>query len=534
MPFAGHSLGRLKPRLTSLLLGVLLVAAACTKPPPPGEGTSPIPGPTRTPPSALRIGIDEVRSLDPAELETGADVLVASQIFDGLVETDPATGEVLPAVALRWEVKEKGRLLRFHLGSSAFHDGSPVRAQDFVFAWTRLVDPSQGYPFAFLLEEVAGFSGHRTSFGAEPFQGIKAVGERVLEIRLRSPNPGFPAILAHPALSPVPQNADTPEYELRPIGNGPYRLVRDLGLGTPIDLQAVQGATAGVEHVEFRPFDEPEDGWPEFVAGELDMAQIPEALIPRVAADEEGSEGVQPLGRLLYCGFNLRGDGAPGALRTAVSVGVDRAALVRSVYGQLAVPAQGIVPPSFPQHREEACGDRCEYDPDRARSLVEEVPAKFRRFTLSFPLSTVGEELAEGLRDQLADLGLDVKLEGHEEVEYARLLRRGGHEAFCLVWVANAPTSQSMLEPLVAAGSADNQTGVRDDRLGALLDRARQERDAAERAELYVQAERRALELMPIVPLAWFRSHLAAQPYVSGFEVDPLGRFDVAALAIQP
>jgi peptide/nickel transport system substrate-binding protein/oligopeptide transport system substrate-binding protein len=460
-------------------------------------------------------------------------VLVAAQIFDGLVETDPVTGEVLPAAAERWAADEGGRRLTFQLGESRFHDGSPVRAQDFVFAWARLVDPTRTFPLAFLLEDVQGFEQHRLTFGADPFDGVRALNDRTLEVRLREPNAGFLALLAHPALSPVPPFADSPRFANRPVGNGPYRLVEDLGLDTPIRLLAAEQASVPIPQVEFRPFEEPQEGWPEFLSGELDLAEIPSSLIEQVAPQGE-APGVHPLGRLLYCGFNLSSDRFPRALRTAVSIGIDRASLVRGVYGSAAAPADGIVPPTFPGYRPGACGDRCAFDADRAKELVESVPERRRAFRLDFPLTEVGEELAATLSEALAEIGLEATPQGHDEADYARLLRREGQEAFCLVWVADAPTSQELLEPILDSGSADNHTNLDDRRVDTLLGDARARTDPTQRAELYGQVEAEALEQMPLVPLAWFRSRVAAQPYISGLTVDPLGRFEVSAVSVIP
>jgi hypothetical protein len=36
---------------------------------------------------------------------------------------------------------------------------------------------------------------------------------------------------------------------------------------------------------------------------------------------------------------------------------------------------------------------------------------------------------------------------------------------------------------------------------------------------------------MHLIPLVWFRSHLAVQPGVEGLVVDPLGRYDVSRLS---
>jgi ABC-type oligopeptide transport system substrate-binding subunit len=103
---------------------------------------------------------------------------------------------------------------------------------------------------------------------------------------------------------------------------------------------------------------------------------------------------------------------------------------------------------------------------------------------------------------------------------------------FCLVRVADYPRQQAFLAPLLHSGSPDNHAGVDDVRLDELLARAQDQRTAAGRIEAYHRVEARALHLMPIVPMVWFRSHLAIQPYVEGFELDPMARFDAASLRV--
>lgn len=485
---------------------------------------SPIPGPTFSPPAVLRVGLGPVATLDPARIENEDEMLVAAQIFDGLVEVN-GSGVVVPAASERWEIEDDGARFVFHLEGSTFHDGAPVTADDFVFAWERLVDPLERHPFAFLLEEVRGFRQHRLSLGTDPLTGLEALDESRLQVTLREPNLEFLALLSHPALSPIPGGISAASLAARPIGNGPYRLAEDLGLGTPIVLEAVEGAEVGVPRIEVHSAEEAEEAWPEFLARRLDVARIPAAVV-----GEEDEEGVQATGRLLFCGFNLRTKRFPQALRTAVSLAIDRRTLARGVYGGLAAPADGLVPPTFPGYRPGACGDRCELDRQRAEELVADLPRRERAFRIDFPRSSVGVGLAESLRDQLAEVGLEVNLRAHDEDEYARVLQEGEQAAFCLVWVADAPTSQAMLDPLLDPASPDNRTGIEDERLARLLDRARATRSPEERGQLYARVERLALEAMPLVPLAWLRSNLAAQDYVTGLEVDPLGRFDMAAL----
>jgi oligopeptide transport system substrate-binding protein len=475
------------------------------------------------------VAVGPVTEVDPGALDTPDSILVAAQVFRGLVGHEPATRELVPAAAERWEVLDDGARFLFHLGEETFHDGTPVAAEDFVRAWRRLIDPMRPRPFAFLLEAVRGFSRHRLSFGARPFDGVRALEPGVLEVRLTEPWPDFPALLAHPALAPVPPTVDGAGWGTRPQGNGPYRLAEELRLGSPILLAAVDDGAA-VQTVEFRQVDAAETAWPEFLRGELDVAPIPPALVED-ARSEFGDRGIRTLPRLVYCGFNMELD-FPQELRTAVSVAIDRETIVEDAYGALAEPADGLVAPTLPGYRPGACGPNCERDPERAAALVAEVPSEDRSFQLDVADSEIGRRLAESMAAQLREVGLVPEVRTHGPQRYARLLRRGEVGLFCLVWTADYPRPQGVLEPLLGEGSADNHSGLEDRRLERLLQRGRAEPDPADREEIYVDAERRALRLMPLVPVAWLRSSLAVRPHVEGFVPDMLGLFDVALISL--
>ncbi|HYZ11514.1 MAG TPA: hypothetical protein VE962_06430, partial [Actinomycetota bacterium] len=100
-----------------------------------------------------------------------------------------------------------------------------------------------------------------------------------------------------------------------------------------------------------------------------------------------------------------------------------------------------------------------------------------------------------------------------------------------LVWTADYPRQQALLEPLLESRSADNHANVSDPDLDDLLERGRTERTPEIRADIYAEVERLALERMHVIPVVWFRSHLAVRPGIRGFVVDALGRYDAASLS---
>ncbi|HJV04882.1 MAG TPA: ABC transporter substrate-binding protein, partial [Actinomycetota bacterium] len=413
--------------------------------------------------------MEPVPTLDPRALESPDSLLLASQLFDGLVDYQPRTMAVVPAAAARWKIEDQGRRFVFRLREGMrYHDGSPVRARDFMFAWNRLADPVDANPYAFLLEAVAGFDRYRDQVQVTGMEGLEAPDDRTLVVTLTDPWPEFVALLGHPALSPVPPSASRPGFARRPVGNGPYRLAAPVEPGVPIQMEAFgryHGLPPSVARLEFQAFADPEEAWPEFVDGDLDISQIPVAVLPD-AVSRYGTRGLVTLARLLYCGFNLdRARFRDPTLRRAVSIAVDREAIVAEVYGRGAEPAAAFVPPSIPGGGPGACGAACVHDVERARALIRRLPKGSRSFALDYATSPVGDLLAATVAAQLEAVGLDVRPRGHDASEYARLLSTGQHEMFCLVWVADLPRQHGFLDPLLRSGSPDNQAAVDDPRL---------------------------------------------------------------------
>jgi oligopeptide transport system substrate-binding protein len=487
-----------------------------------------------SPASSLRLATSAPTSLDPRELSSEDGLQLAAQVFDGLVGYDPTTYEPIPAAAERWDVEEGGTRFVFHLRPGmTFHDGSPVRAQDFVFAWNRLADPLAAAPYAFLLEPVEGFARYQELIRVSHLSGVVAPDDRTLEVTLTRPWRDFVSLLGHPALSPVPPVGSGESFALQPIGNGPFLLAAPISPGTPLFLRRFDGYTGAaplVPSIEYRTFEVPSEAWPEFLGGELDVAPIPPPLLAE-AESRYGDHGITELARLLYCGFDEEDPRfADPALRRAVSLAIGRDVVAGDVYAGAAVPATGIVPPSLPGYQPDRCVGRCIHDLEAARALVAEVPRDSRTFALDYPASPLADQLARTLQAQLGEAGLTVTSRPRDPLGFQEVLREGGHQMFCLVWPADYPRPQALLEPLLESGSADNHAHVADRDLDTLLERGRAEANAEIRADIYAEAERLALERMHVIPVVWFRSHFAVRPGIQGFVVDPLGRYDAATL----
>ena len=115
----------------SILLGVVVFAGCSAEGP--GDGLD----------LFVYNAADGIRSLDPARATDLETLWIVDQLYEGLLEFDEAL-HVVPALAESWSVSEDGLTLGFRLRSdAAFHDGSPLRAEDVVRSFARMLDPAE-------------------------------------------------------------------------------------------------------------------------------------------------------------------------------------------------------------------------------------------------------------------------------------------------------------------------------------------------------------------------------------------------------
>lgn len=84
--------------------------------------------------------LGEPKSFNPITAGETSTTQFTASMFQGLVETDPFTGETVPLLAEKWEVADDGLTWTFHLRKGVvFNDGTPFTARDVVFTWNDLI-----------------------------------------------------------------------------------------------------------------------------------------------------------------------------------------------------------------------------------------------------------------------------------------------------------------------------------------------------------------------------------------------------------
>ena len=546
-------------RAAILCMGVLLIAVACTGDDGPAEGPDAratggsgeagetpdaLPSPDASVAAAftdegnvLDVAIREPNSLDPMRIQDPGSGLVARQLYEGLTRWNPETQEVEPAAATKIETSKDARTLTITLPKDAsFHNGDPVTAQDFAFAFNRIALKRNGADIAYLLELVEGFDEVNAFGDSNSLSGITTPSDHTLVIKLSEPYANFPAVLSHPSLVPLPEKwfKESDNFLAEPVGNGPFELAQPFELSAPVVLRAFEDShqEVSLEGIRFLPFPDAASSWIPFRNGQLDIAEVPASRFDQ-ASEEYGEDGLVPLLVGSYYGFNLDSKELSDIrVRKAINYAIDRDAIGASVYAGTLLPPRGIVPEGMPGFTNDACERVCAYDPDEAARLVGKLPKKSRSVTVEYTREPPQGRIAKLVRDDLESAGLDVTLKAYRFTRYLERLSDEGHSMYRLGWIAEYPDPDVFLSALFDSGSPDNHAAFDSEQVDELLARAQETDSEVKRVGLYRKAEMKILEQAPIAPLGSFRMFWAAQPGVEGATFDMLGGFDAAPISL--
>lgn len=277
------------------------------------------------------------RRWDPAVAE-GAELEILRHLHGALTTLD-AHGDAAPDLAEAWISEDEGRRWIFTLRKDAqWSDGAPITADQLVARWLRIINPRHGSPHAWRLSAIDGVLPLRASPGRwsprrrpPPMPGVTALDPQVIQIDLARPAPDLPILLAHPALGP--DRADLDPAAPPQITSGRYRL-GDLG-----DQLSLVARRPGDPDLRYAPISDPR-----LLADQIALGAVDDAGIMRPPLDQPAPTGpawrAQPP-RLIAVESPAALD---PALRRALSLAIDRDALLRHLPGASA-PALEMAPP---------------------------------------------------------------------------------------------------------------------------------------------------------------------------------------------
>ncbi|MGH6800369.1 MAG: peptide ABC transporter substrate-binding protein, partial [Methylocella sp.] len=411
-------------------------------------------------------------SLDPHKATTLIESNILDELFEGLVTLD-ARGEIIPGVASSWTVDPGGTIYDFKLRSDAkWSNGDKVVAEDFVFAFRRLMARRTGAPYANILYTLKNAA--RINKGELPVEalGTRATDETTLEIALEQPAPYFISQLAHMTAKPLHRKsieAFGSDF-VRPahiVTNGPFMLKEF----TPNDRLVLvknpfyyDAAHVALDEEIFYSLEDRSAALRRFMAGEiLSYDDVPVEQIGFVRAHLAEAFKVTPnLGSYFYAFDTRRKPFDDRRVRQALSMVIDREFLAERIWGGTMDPGSSFVPPGIETYGAPATVAWKDFDPferdDEAKRLLAEAGFGPRGEKLEVEIRFNNSEnhraTAVAIADMWKVLGVETRLLATDATSHYAFLRE--KPAFDIArsgWFADYPDAQNFL----FLGQSDNQ-----------------------------------------------------------------------------
>lgn len=447
----------------------------------------------------LRIAVDAEPSAlcDLVEHDVWSRWIAENWINETLVEQDPRTGDYRPRLASKFLFSADGKTLDLELQPEArWHDDRPFSASD-VLATFAIVQHKH--------------SGADQKSDLASVTKVEAVSTHAVRLHLSQPAPYLLQALAHLTIWPAhllagvdPGALGQRPFVRAPIGTGPYRFA-SWQSGVEIVLTRAPkywGKPPSIERLRFVIVRDRGVALSLVERGELDVLwRLPPGRRDEVLAEPKlaGATVFEWTPRAYYfVVYNLRSPLlADVRVRRAIDMLIDRQRFSQVAFGGRAPLATGpyvrgsssydttIAPPSR--------------DVERARALLTEALGG-KKVGLTF-LATAGsrtvEQLATGIVQDLAPLGIDVAIENVDFATQLERLRRGDFLLSALqLTVAREQDNYNLFHSSQAAGG-QNYAGLRDPEVDKLLDQARTTADPAARHALDRRLHKLLSEKLP-------------------------------------
>jgi oligopeptide transport system substrate-binding protein len=524
-------------RRASVVLALILVITACNSTPPLTHG------PRMATDQTLRVLLDDQpQTLDPGQTQYPYETAVLRAISEPLLKPTADLMGVTPAAAQTYDVAANGLVYIFHLRTDAqYWDGTPVRAQDFVYAWQRLIDPRLAAPnetfFAAAVlngDKVSVLDPQRDATrldAAVASLGLTAIDDRTFQVTLSHPDPAFIWLAAMPAGAPIKQDVVArygDKWAAAPtslVTNGPFML-KEFVTGdhvTVVRNDHYWGQKPTLTSIEFRVVNDGAVALDRYRNGDLDVIDVQPGQVAAVVGDSKLKAELVKTPALTVFWVAFRVNVPPMnniKVRQAIAYAIDRQAFVDQLFQGEGMPAPSFIPNGMRGYSSDLVGAQ-QFDVAKARAALAasgKTAAQLSAVKLSYDQSSdFGKATAKFIHDQLkANLGVDLKLEALDTNTLSSRLATGAFQiAGPLGWTADYPDPADWYGNFLMT-SSNNFPLYQNPQYDSLVNAAATDMQSSRRDQEYQQAQRILVSDAPVAFLAQSVSWNLVRQYVKG------------------
>ncbi len=478
--------------------------------------------------------LDSITTLDPQLIESVEDSDVARQLFEGLY-TEDGNGDLVDAGAVGFTVSEDKLTYTFTLRPEAkWSNGDPVTANDYVYAWQRLVDPATASSYAWYMELMQVANATAVTAGEKPLTdlGVKAIDDLTLEVTLITPIPYFRKMLVHASVLPVHKasiDANGAKWTDPGVlvGNGAYTLTElkpgEKAVVTRNKMYWNDAATV-MESGSFLTVNDENIAFTRYEAGELDTVGIPTGMYPELSKSRPEEASSAPRACTYYYLLNMDAEKGPEALRNvnvrkALSFAVDRDILVEKVLQSGQIPAYTLTPGAmagFTVPAVDYAGMTQEARVEEAKKLLSEAgftPENPLKLTLNYNTSEGHKSIAVAIQQFYKAVGVELTLNNMEWQVHSDIMHERTYEMARSAWCGDYNEASTFLD-LFTSSSGFNDVAYKNEAYDKLMADSKTMEDPQAN---YTQAEQILAADMPIIPIYHYTSSRMLKTDVHGY-----------------
>lgn len=483
----------------------------------------------------------DIPTMDSTKAHDSIAFNVLNNINEGLYRQNESN-DVELAMAEKHDKNEDETVHTFTLREQNWSNGEPVTANDFEYAWKRVMREAGPYNYMLVTAGIKNAEAIMNEEKDADELGVKAIDEKTLEVTLEAPNPLFETLLAFATFLPqnqafVEEQGDQYALEAENVlANGPFvfsEWQQEQGWTLEKNEDYWDAENVKLDKAEFVVVKDPQSGANLYETEKVDRVKLTSSLVDQYQ-DNDGFTNEKASG-IVFLRFNHNHEVLSNAnIRRAVNMAIDRDGLTDVILKDGSTPLYGVVPGGFytsPEGEDyrELNGDINKGTPEEAQEFwkkgLEETGVDSLTVSLNIAdtdeMKKVGEYLQAQLEDNLPGFKLELKavpfaqrLEIEKAIEYDLSLS---------TWGPDYADPMTYLDMWVD-GSSANRMDYSNPKLDELVAEARTDTDLSNRYKTLLEIEKVLLEEdAAVAPLYQRGNTYLTRPSIENLVIHPAG-----------
>jgi peptide/nickel transport system substrate-binding protein len=483
-------------------------------------------------------------SLESGNITDGNSIYPQRQIYDYLVDFEDGTTKLKPALATKWTANKAATEWTFTLRKDVkFSDGTPFNADAAIFNLNRWWDPKDPNGFretgGRTFEIWGDFFGGPKGDPKSVIKSISKVSAYSFKIVLNSGNTALPDLFAggyFGIASPTAIKTQGIKYGTPAglaVGTGAF-VVESWKTGDRLEFKpnsSYWGDKAKVDKLIFRFIKDGSARLNELRAGTIDFtSDLLPADYKTVQADKTLVAVLKPAFNVGFLSLNYKNkDLKNDKVRAAISMAVNKKAIVDAFWNGLGVSNASFVPPVLEWANSKNVPADYKFDPEAAKKMLTDAgyPNGFTvdlwYMPVSRPYFPQPKPIAEAIAADLAGIGIKVNLKTEDWAQYLKdRNKEPGFDMYMIGWTGDYGDPDNFYSAYYGPQSSDD-SNYQPQEINDLLVKGRAAVKQADKAAAYAKLHELTYAANVRIPIVHSRPLAAARSYVKGWIPSPLG-----------